>query len=59
MIVKICDKMKGYEYKHVNFIRMERGKLIINYIDENGEIAEELGDVPEYIFCGLKERSNE
>ena len=55
MIVKICDKKKGYEYKHVNFIRMDRGKMIINYIDKNGEISEELGDIPEYIFCGEKE----
>lgn len=56
MIVKICDKEKDYEYIHVNFIRIDRGKLIINYMDDAGEVCEEFGDIPEYIFCGEKEK---
>lgn len=56
MVVKICDKKKDYEYVHVNFIRIDRGKLIINYTNDAGEVCEEFGDVPEYIFCGEKEK---
>jgi hypothetical protein len=58
MVVKICDKGKGYEYKKMNWIRIENGELIINYQDKNNETCEEFGDIPEYLFVGEKEKKN-
>ena len=52
MIAKICDKGKGFEYKKMNFIRISNGELTINYRDENDEICEEFGPVPEYLYFG-------
>lgn len=49
MTLEIQEGNKYYKYKNINWTRIHNGELTINYIDENGEQAEEFGPVPEYM----------
>lgn len=38
-----------YEYYELNYIRISKGKLTINYTDIYGEVHEEIEDMPEFL----------
>lgn len=35
--------------QHLRMVIIKDGKMIINYLDENGEEHQEIGDIPEYM----------
>lgn len=49
--MKGCITVNGlvYEYYELNYIKINNGKLIINYTDLYGEVHEEIEDMPEFL----------
>ena len=48
MTIEIQDEGKYYMIKNVNWIRVRDDQLLVHYVDENGEVHEETGKIPEY-----------
>ena len=51
-VIRAIRDGKGveHEYYELNYIRINKGKLTINYTDIYGEVHEEIEDVPEYLY---------
>ncbi len=48
MTIEIKDEGKFYQIKNVNWATVKDAQLVINYVDDNNEMHEEFGHVPEY-----------
>ena len=49
--IKVVSKsghILEYNYRHLNFVRFQEDMLIVNYTDKDGEVREEIGEMPNF-----------
>lgn len=49
--VHISSNDGEFDYKKVNFVKIDGEDFIINYQDENDEECEEIGPIPNYFMA--------